>query len=135
MNPGVSMERLNDACRRSIDWGIATISAVLHAALWIRMRAFSVQQAWLRRTYRIDSSTAVRGYDTETIRSIERSARTQTRYVHTSGSTREPKRIAYDALRLRTTLLVFLSAMFRILTSELRRNRTFFVMAPIQADG
>jgi hypothetical protein len=129
------MERLNDAFRRLIDWGIASLSVVLHVVVLIRLRAFGLQQAWLRRRYRIGSSTTVRGYDTETIRNIERSAGTETTYVHTSGSTRQPKGIAYDARRLRTTLLVFLSAMCRILKTELPQNRTFFVMAPIRSDG
>ena len=128
------MERLNDAVRRWIGGLIAVMSTILRAALLIRIRTFRVQQMWLRRKYRLDPSTNVHGYDTATIRNIERSARARTIYVQTSGSTREPKRIAFDARRLRTTLLVFLSAICRILASELRRNRTFFVMAPIRSD-
>jgi hypothetical protein len=129
------MEGLNDALRRLADRLIGVTSGVLHAALLIRVRTFRFQQAWLRRRYRLFPSTPVRGYDAETIRNIEGSGRLHTTYVQTSGSTREPKRIAYDSGRLRGTLLVFLSAICRFLTSELKKNRTFFVMAPVRADG
>jgi len=129
------MERLNDALRRLIDRLIAVTSGVLHGAVLIRIRTFRFHQAWLRRKLQIVPSTPVRGYDEETIQNIERSARMHTTYVQTSGSTREPKRIAYDSGRLRSTLLVFLSAICRILTFEMRKNRTFFAMAPIRSDG
>ena len=129
------MERLNDALRRLIDRLIAVTSGVLHGAVLIRIRTFRFHQARLRRKLQIVPSTPVRGYDEETIQNIERSARMHTTYVQTSGSTREPKRIAYDSGRLRSTLLVFLSAICRILTFEMRKNRTFFAMAPIRSDG
>jgi hypothetical protein len=48
--------------------------------------------------------------------------------AYTSGSTKTPKAIPYSPARVRRTLFVFVSAMFRNLTDHLHSNRTFFAL-------
>src|SRR5262245_12377116 len=123
------METLNDNLRRIIDRFVGFSAGLFRMALYLRLTTYDWQQQRLRRKYGIKADTPVGGYGDLRLDSRD----TRVAYAYTSGSTRTPKRIAYDRRRIRKTLLVFVSAIFRHLAT-LPSNRTFFALTPLRSD-
>jgi len=124
------MERLNDILRRVIDRFVGISALIFRLALHLRLVTYAWQQRRLRRRYRIQADTPVNHFDDLRLDARE----TRAAYAYTSGTTQTPKRISYDRQRVRKTLLVFVSAMFRHLAAWLPSNRTFFVLSPLRPD-
>src|SRR5262245_6901525 len=126
---GDAQPDMNDVIRRFIDLFIAANAVLFRAAIRLRIRTYQLHQAWLRSRYRIDGLGAS-GYEEQTF-SKERGLR----MACTSGSTTTPKEIPYSNWRVRRTLLVFVSAMFRNLAAHLPANRTFFALTSTKPDA
>ena len=129
-------ERINDFLRFLIDYAIKTLALIFRFLLFIRLNTYFISQAWLRRKYRIVGGTPIHGFDEEILTSIELrfgKMGTSAAYAYTSGSTSHPKKIAYDAKRLRRTRMVFIDAFFRYLAG-LPNNCTLFIFSPFESD-
>ncbi len=129
-------EWINDLFRSIIDRVIGVSAIVFKFILFLQIKIYRFHQAWLKRKYRITEDTPIRGYDQETIASIEARSNklgSGAVYAYTSGSTNRPKRIAYDKKRLRQTRFVFINAFFRYL-AMLPKNRSLFIFSPFSAD-
>ena len=132
----MNYERINDLLRFLIDYAIKTLALIFRILLFIRLKTYFMNQAWLRHKYRIDGSTPIRGFDEEILASIELrfgKIGPSAVYAQTSGSTNHPKKIAYDRKRLRRTRIVFIDAFFRYL-ALLPNNRTLFIFSPFESD-
>src|SRR4051812_34570319 len=99
------VEAINDIVRRVIDWFVGVAAFAFRCRLKFRIRTYRWDQGRLRRQYRITEAVPVRGYDEETQRTIKDRYRRMKSgvFANTSGSTKGPKCIAYDARRVRRT--------------------------------
>ncbi len=132
----VVREKVNDAVRLLIDQFISACALLFRCLLFVRVKTYDRRQARLRREYGIRESTAVHSYDACTrdyVESRYRQLGPGAVYAYTSGSTNEPKKIAYDRKRLRNTRLTFIDVFFRYL-AELPRHRTLFIFSSIQPE-
>jgi GH3 auxin-responsive promoter len=129
-------ERINDFFRSIIDRLIGLSAIFFKFIVFFQIKTYRVQQAWLKRKYRITEDTPIHGYDQDTIVSIEsrfHKLKSDAVYAYTSGSTDRPKKIAYDRKRLRKATFVFINAFFRYL-AILPQNRSLFIFSSLCAD-
>jgi hypothetical protein len=111
-----------------IDIFVGLAAAAFRIGIALRIRTYRLQQAWLCRRFRVDD-VPVRGFEGQAF-----ALRPEDRRAWTSGSTKLPKHVPYSARRVRRTLLVFVSAMFRNLAMHLPSNRTFFALTATTGD-
>ncbi len=96
------MSTWNDAIRRLVTSGVPLAAAWYEREFERRIDTFRDQQRALRTRYAVTADTPIRGYDAETRKAVLAYAesRTDVRLAKTSGSTSEPKLLAYPPERL-----------------------------------
>ena len=130
-------ERINDSLRWLIAGWIVILATAFHALSLIRVWAYGLNQRRLRSKYAVSDDTPVRTYDSKTREAIERRFTRMgptAAMVETSGTTDEPKRIAYDRRRFRRTRWIFIEALFGQL-AKIPGNRTLFIFSSIAEDS
>src|SRR4051812_25179335 len=92
----------NDALRLVLKNGLCAAGLLFELDMDLRIARYAEGQARLKRRYHIDASTPIRPYDEETLRAVETYAATRSdaRFAFTSGSTKQPKKIAFTRGRL-----------------------------------
>lgn len=136
MNRIAFHERRNDEIRSLIDVFITVCAAWFRFVLFVRLKTYRWNQAHLRKKYGIEKDTKVHDYDEATRASIEDRARklgSRAVYACTSGSTQQPKKVFYNAARLRRTRQLLLSTFFRYL-SRFQGHRTLYIFSAFAPD-
>ncbi len=127
----------NDLARAAL-LGLLYLAGI-GASIGMRLRAarFRDEQRALRRRYGIRPDTPIRPFDDETRRSVEAFAarHPDARFATTSGSTGQPKRVAYTGARLRAIKRENLSATARILLALGAARPVLFVLSSLREEG
>ena len=116
---------------------IIVAARAFHVTSLVRVRMYRANQRRLRRKYEVRATTPVRTYDSNTRDAVEdrfRRLGPGATLVETSGTTDEPKKIAYDRRRFRRTRRIFIEALFRQLAT-VPGHRTLFIFSPIARDS
>ncbi len=126
----------NDAVRRVLRGGLRTAGRLFEVDMELRIRRFAATQARLTRRYRLDAATPIRPYDDDTRRAVEAYAATRhgARFAFTSGSTKQPKKIAFTKRRLLTIKAGSLSVATRLLARNPDWHLGLFILAALRED-
>jgi hypothetical protein len=126
----------NAAVRGAARAGLRLVAALADVELRRRIAGHGREQARLRRRYRLEASTPIRGYDDATRAAVEAWAagRPGVRFATTSGSTAQPKRIAYTRARLAAIRRLNLTVVARIGRRHRLRGSALFVLTGLAED-
>lgn len=102
-----------------------------------RIDAYEAEQAKLRARYQIDAETMIRGYDAQTRSAVQAYAdsRSDVRLAYTSGSTSEPKALAYPPQRLKSFKAESRSIGVRAWAKVGIRQSSIFVLSSLANDS
>ena len=135
--PSLARERFNDSIRWLIARWIVVSAVGFHLITLVRVRVYRLNQRRLGRKYGIRVTTPVRIYDRGTRDAVEdrfsRLGPTAV-FVETSGTTNEPKKIAYDRRRFRQLRRIFIEALFCQLAG-IPGHRNLFIFASMGRDS
>jgi hypothetical protein len=131
---------LNTLGRRAIILAMRAAAALLRWRIDRYIDDYPRAQAALKARYGIDDGTPIRGYTDETRAAVEAWAARHpgARFAYTSGSTSEPKKIAYTRARLRELVAGNISVLSRLMRSEARRAplgaASLFILSGLKDD-
>jgi hypothetical protein len=123
---------VQDGLRFGIGAALTMLGHALEVRHRFRIARFEKTQARLRREYAIEGAPILE-YGPEVKASIEAAARGAP-MAETSGSTAEPKRIAYPPSRVRSAKLAFIDAFARAWAHTPLRRRSLYVFTSITED-
>lgn len=126
----------NEAVRRMLRASITAAGRLFERRTRRRIDDYRGWQAELRRRYRIAPDTPIHTYDAHVRNAIEHYAREhpEARFAYTSGSTAQPKKIAFTPARLRTIKAGSLSVAARMLLRRQVRRAALFVLSGLDED-
>jgi acyl-CoA synthetase (AMP-forming)/AMP-acid ligase II len=126
----------NDALRLVLKNALCAAGLLFELDMDLRIARYAEGQARLKRRYRVDDSTPIRPYDEETLRAVETYAATKSdaRFAFTSGSTRQPKKIAFTRGRLLKIKLGSMSVATRLYVRNRDVNLGLFILAALKED-
>ena len=122
----------NDLARRFICWGMRQLGPYAHRKAMREVSEFKHTQAILRERYDIEATTPCTIYDDELRARI--AALPNVEWVKTSGSTREPKIIAFDKARLNKVKKSFAGVTLRSAAAINARRPIIFTLASLSDD-
>ncbi|HVY61400.1 MAG TPA: hypothetical protein VHF22_07090 [Planctomycetota bacterium] len=130
-------ETRNDGLRALLGVALRAAGAAAAAGMRLRIARYRARQAALRRAYGIEPATPIRGFDAETRRAIEAFAARHpgARFATTSGSTGEPKRVAYTPARLRAIKRENVSAAARMMRALGGARPVMFILSSLKEEG
>jgi hypothetical protein len=126
----------NDAIRSTLRLGIQVIGLRMERELGRAIARYPKEQRALAARYGIRPDTPLRGYDDEVRRSVEAFAATRgdVRFAYTSGSTSQPKKIAFTPERLAANKRGSLSVVSRLMRTRRVRSAQLFVFSGLKQD-
>jgi hypothetical protein len=101
-----------------------------------QLASYARDQGQLRERYGIDPDTPIRTYDESVRAAVEAFAarNPDARFAYTSGSTNEPKKIAYTKRRIRNLVGGNVSVIARMLLRERIRSASLFILSGLKDD-
>jgi hypothetical protein len=130
-------DRIHDLVRALVALWIRAFGLALEIVHRRRVRSFRSEQDRLRKLYGIEPSTPIRDYGPAVRAEIERFAarsREPVTFVTTSGSTAEPKRIAYTKARLRRVKWAYMESFSRVFFRLRVKRTSLYVFAAMGGD-
>lgn len=126
----------NEALRRGIGRTLRAVGFAMRRELDAAIRGYAESQRALRTRIGVTDTTPVRRYDAEVRRSVEAFAAENpgTRFAYTSGSTSEPKKIAFTRERLNANKRGSLSVISRLTLARDVDDASLFIFAGLSED-
>jgi hypothetical protein len=127
---------LNESLRGALQASVRVIGRAFDREMRRRIARHRELQEALRRRYGIEKDTAIRGFDDWTRSSVERYAARHpgARFACTSGSTAEPKRIAFTRARLRMIKRENFSVVARTMLHRRVPRPGLFILSGLKED-
>jgi len=135
--PSALRPLLNDLARAALGLVLALAGVAFTIAMRLRAARFREAQRALARRYGIGAATPIRPFDAETRDRILAfaAAHPDARFATTSGSTGEPKRVAYTRARLALIKRENVSALARILLETGGARASLFILSSLKEEG
>jgi hypothetical protein len=126
----------NELVRVALRTSVRMLGRVMKWELDRKVAGYRDEQNALRARYGIDADTPLRTYDDEVRRSVEAYAarHPDARFAYTSGSTNEPKKIAFTAARIRSIKRGNLSVIARMSQQHPISRAGLFILSGLQDD-
>lgn len=126
----------NDLLRGLLRRSIRLTGRAMRWELERKIASFRRDQEQLRARYDIGPSTPIRTYDDQVRRSVESfaAAHPDARFAYTSGSTAQPKKIAFTRARLRTIKRGNLSVVARTMLRHPVPGGALFILSGLKDD-